>query len=195
MKSLPVRSKEVVTFHSFARKGYALFSALQKEVRIGVLSAATLTTAAPCLAHALAAPANLDAAAADSLIAGDASLKEALVSASRAPMAAQVAARQVISLTKEDLQSAGVTTVNDVLKLAVGIDVRQRGGFGLQTDISIDGTILRPATTRPTSHLILPILSASKFLRAPLRACSDRRPFQAPSISLRAQAATNSDSR
>ena len=54
-------------------------------------------------------------------------------------MAAQVAARQVISLTKEDLQSAGVTTVNDVLKLAVGIDVRQRGGFGLQTDISIDG--------------------------------------------------------
>lgn len=139
MKSLPVRSKEVVTFHSFARKGYALFSALQKEVRIGVLSAATLTTATPCLAHALSHPATFDAAVCDSLIAGDASLKEALVSASRAPMAAQVAARQVISLTKEDLQSAGVTTVNDVLKLAVGIDVRQRGGFGLQTDISIDG--------------------------------------------------------
>ncbi|WP_454891448.1 TonB-dependent receptor, partial [Alloprevotella tannerae] len=139
MKSLPVRSKEVVTFHSFARKGYALFAALQKEVRIGVLSAATLTTATPCLAHALSHPATFDAAVCDSLIAGDASLKEALVSASRAPMAAQVAARQVISLTKEDLQSAGVTTVNDVLKLAVGIDVRQRGGFGLQTDISIDG--------------------------------------------------------
>ena len=70
-----------MTFHSFARKGYALFAALQKEVRIGVLSVATLTTATPCLAHALSHPATFDAAVCDSLIAGDASLKEALVSA------------------------------------------------------------------------------------------------------------------
>ena len=29
--------------------------------------------------------------------------------------------------------------INDILKLATGVDVRQRGGFGVQTDISING--------------------------------------------------------
>ena len=29
--------------------------------------------------------------------------------------------------------------MNDVLKLCAGVDVRQRGSFGMQTDISING--------------------------------------------------------
>lgn len=66
-------------------------------------------------------------------------LGEAAVSASRAPMTANVAARQVLTLTHDDLAAAGVQSLNDVLKLSAGVDVRQRGGFGIQTDISIDG--------------------------------------------------------
>ena len=54
-------------------------------------------------------------------------------------MAANLVARQVMTLSRQDLEAAGVTSINDLLKLAVGIDVRQRGGFGMQTDISING--------------------------------------------------------
>ena len=44
-----------------------------------------------------------------------------------------------MTLTRRDLAAAGVTSINDVLKLAAGVDVRQRGGFGVQTDLSVDG--------------------------------------------------------
>ena len=39
----------------------------------------------------------------------------------------------------DDIQRAEAASVNDLLKLATGVDVRQRGGFGVQTDISING--------------------------------------------------------
>ena len=51
-KPFLLRLHEVFTFRHFARKSYALFSVLGREVRVGVLSVATLATAAPCLAQA-----------------------------------------------------------------------------------------------------------------------------------------------
>ncbi len=133
------RKAQPLTFHHFNRKGWSLFSCLHREVRIGILSIATLTSATPRLmaatpSHAEGSQAESAAAPADTL-----SLGEASVSASRAPLAANVAARQVMTLTHDDLAAAGVRTVNDVLKLSASVDVRQRGGFGIQTDISIDG--------------------------------------------------------
>ena len=125
-----------LTFRRFSRKGYALHACLGREVRIGVLTAAMLATAAPALEAR-------NMAEADTLRpteAADAgSLDEAVVQASRAPLQAAVAARLVTTLQRQDLAAAGVTTLNDVLKLAAGVDVRQRGAFGMQTDISIDG--------------------------------------------------------
>ena len=137
------KQERTTTFRRFNRKGWSLFAALHREVRIGVLGVTTLATATPCLAGVSASRAEglkvpgeseTAAVAADTLLLG-----EAAVSASRAPLAADVAARQVLTLTQRDLAAAGVRTMNDVLKLSAGIDVRQRGGFGIQTDISIDG--------------------------------------------------------
>ena len=134
------KQQAVATFSHFNRKGWSLFSCLHREVRIGMLSVATLTCATPrlmatTLAHAEGRSGDANAALhADTLALGEAS-----VAASRAPLAANVAARQVLTLTHDDLAAAGVRTVNDVLKLSASVDVRQRGGFGLQTDISIDG--------------------------------------------------------
>lgn len=130
---------DVITFRRFTRKGYALFSCLGKEVRIGVLSVAMLHSAAPCLAQEAAKPLTAKENSEDVADDGDTALGEALVSTSRAPLAAGVAVRQVMTLSREDLAAAGVSCVNDLLKQAVGVDVRQRGGFGMQTDISIDG--------------------------------------------------------
>lgn len=129
-------------FRHFNRKGYALFSALGREVKVGVLTVATLSTAAP----ALAAGAGIAAHHPLLPVAGDVSgldddrlLSEAVTTASRTPMAADVAARPVVVLQAAELAAAGVSTVNDVLKLCAGVDVRQRGAFGMQTDISIAG--------------------------------------------------------
>ena len=126
-----------LTFNSFSRKGWSLFACLHREVKIGVLSVATLASATPRLMAAMPqqAQGNTDS----SLLADTLSLGLADVSASRAPLAADVVARQVLTLTHADLAAAGVRTINAVLKLSASVDVRQRGGFGIQTDISIDG--------------------------------------------------------
>lgn len=138
MLSLQKKECEMPTFKHFSRKGYSLFAWLGIEHRIGVLGVATLCCAAPRLAAQSLRPVE-DGVPAASAHDDTNRLGEAVVSASRAPMAAAVAARQVTALTRRDLEAASVATINDVLKLTAGTDVRQRGSFGFQTDISIDG--------------------------------------------------------
>jgi outer membrane receptor for ferrienterochelin and colicin len=46
----------------------------------------------------------------------------------------------VTVLSREDIQAAPVQSINDLLKMAVGVDVRQRGPIGAQTDIGIRGS-------------------------------------------------------
>ena len=138
LSQTPRSSSAPITFRHFCRKGYALFACLGREVRVGVLGAATLACAAPCL-QAKTLPVLAESHAADSVGAPEQEVDEVVVLASRTPMAANLVARQVMTLSRQDLEAAGVTSINDLLKLAVGIDVRQRGGFGMQTDISING--------------------------------------------------------
>lgn len=128
------------TFRCFSRKGFSLFAAVGKEVKIGVLTVATLSTAAPCLAAGEVVSVRTATEDSEAITLDDEQrLGEAVTTASRAPMAVNMAARPVMTISREQLAAAGVTSVNDVLKLCAGVDVRQRGSFGLQTDISING--------------------------------------------------------
>ena len=61
------------------------------------------------------------------------------VTGSRAPLMTSQAARMVTVLEQADIAQAPVQSVNDLLKYAIGVDVRQRGPIGAQTDISIRG--------------------------------------------------------
>jgi iron complex outermembrane receptor protein len=61
------------------------------------------------------------------------------VTATRVPMALHSSARIVTLLDSVTIASAPAETVNDLLKYALGVDVRQRGAMGMQTDISIRG--------------------------------------------------------
>ena len=61
------------------------------------------------------------------------------VTATRVPMALHSSARIVTLLDSVTIASAPAETVNDLLKYALGMDVRQRGAMGMQTDISIRG--------------------------------------------------------
>ena len=125
----------IVTFRRFCRGGYAVFASLHREVRIGVL------------AIGMFASVNLPKVQAKQIVTSpdadedgeETELSEVSVVGSMAPLSALQSARIVSVITSQQIASSAAQSVNDLLKLAVGVDVRQRGGFGIQTDISIDG--------------------------------------------------------
>ena len=123
-----------MVFHQFQRKGYSLFAALGREVVISVLSVATLS--ASKAASISDETFRVDSAKAT---AREVTLDDVCVTGSRAPLTVSQAARMVTVLSREDIAQAPVQSVNDLLKMAVGVDVRQRGPLGSQTDISIRG--------------------------------------------------------
>ncbi len=127
---------DVITWKQFARKGYSAFASLHRQVRIGVLSVATLAVAAQ--AHArlndtVVMPTD------DRETIDEGEMAEVTVSGTMAPLTQLQSARIVSVLSRQDIEQAAVQSINDLFKLVTGVDVRQRGGFGIQTDISIDG--------------------------------------------------------
>ncbi len=125
--------RDVLVFRQFQRKGYSLFACLGREVVISVLSVATLSvTKAAGISDETW---RVDSAGAATTV----WLADVGVVGSRAPLAQSQAARMVTVLSREDIAQAPVHSVNDLLKYAVGADVRQRGALGAQTDVSIRG--------------------------------------------------------
>ena len=66
-------------------------------------------------------------------------LSAAEVTCTRAPLPADKAVRLVQVLDRQAIQASSAQSVNDLLKQVAGVDVRQRGAFGIQTDISVNG--------------------------------------------------------
>ena len=127
--------RQVLVFRHFGNKGYSLFACLGREVVCSVLSVATLTYAS---AESVSTnPVVTDSASMTT--AREMMLDEVSVTGSRAPLTKSQAARMVTVLERADIAQAPVQSINDLLKYAVGVDVRQRGPIGAQTDISIRG--------------------------------------------------------
>lgn len=66
-------------------------------------------------------------------------LPTAQVTASIIPAGSGKEARLVQVLSHEFIQNSAAQSVNDLLKLVAGVDVRQRGPLGVQTDIGVNG--------------------------------------------------------
>ena len=133
--------RKAIRFRQFSRKGYALFACLGRVVTIGVLSVATLRAAAVTTPDTLSVVGGSSANIADDDSPDkEATLDDVEVTGSRAPLALGQAARMVTVLTRDDIQAAPVQSINDLLKMAVGVDVRQRGPLGAQTDVGIRGS-------------------------------------------------------
>lgn len=124
------KSSRSVRFRRFTNCPYAVFRSLKNQVNIGVLTIPMLAVA------------NLNVASAQT----DNQVKEKMyemeeveVTGSRTPLTVSQAARLVTVLDREAIANAPAQSVNDLLKYAIGVDVRQRGNLGAQTDISIRG--------------------------------------------------------
>lgn len=125
----------IFRFKHFSRKSYALFACVGREVVVCTLSVATLTYAK---ADGISVRTDMaDADIADTV--RTVVLNEVDVTASRAPLAGGRVPRIVTVLGRDDIAAAPAQSVNDLLKYAVGVDVRQRGPLGAQTDVSIRG--------------------------------------------------------
>ena len=122
-------------FSHFAHSSYALFSCLGKEVIVCTLSVATLTYAKAdgisVQTHKVSDTLPLDSTTVV--------LDEVSVTGTKAPLAPGQQARMVTVLDRQQIAAAPVQSVNDLLKYAAGVDVRQRGVAGMQTDVSIRG--------------------------------------------------------
>lgn len=140
MKFINNKTSRKPSFSRFSRKGFAIFASMHQEVRIAVLSVATLGSV--CIqkveAHSIEMPANEAEEAAGETI-DEHEMNEVTVAGSMTPLTLLQSARMVSVITRSDIERAAAQSVNDLLKLATGVDVRQRGGFGIQTDISING--------------------------------------------------------
>jgi len=66
-------------------------------------------------------------------------LEPVVVTASRVPSTFSSVARNVIVITRGEIESTHVQSVQDLLEYASGVDLRQRGPHGVQADVSIRG--------------------------------------------------------
>lgn len=132
MKKVNIRKGclDAVRFRQYQNSPYAAFASLKREVTIGVLAFTTLTFANSGLISAQDVNQTVDKLY---------ELQEVQVTATRAPLTAAQSARMVTVLDSVSIASAPVQSVNDLLKYAIGVDVRQRGPIGAQTDVSIRG--------------------------------------------------------
>ena len=127
--------KEILRWRRFSHASYAVFCSLHKEVTIGVLGVAMLASVdAKAGRHV-----DSLAVVTDKELEQEEQLDALEVTASRVPLTAQEAVRLVSVLDRAAIAAAAVQSINDLLDYACGVDVRQRGDMGVQTDISIRG--------------------------------------------------------
>lgn len=117
---------EVIRWRRFSRHSYAAFCSMHKVVNIGVLSAAII--------------ASVDAKANEVHETQEQpQIYESLEDIEVTAQATQDLPGETTLLSQKQISTAAQPSVNDLLKQAPDIDVRQRGGYGIQTDISVKG--------------------------------------------------------
>ncbi|GHT00831.1 hypothetical protein FACS189421_13280 [Bacteroidia bacterium] len=133
MKQKQFHSRRACRFRQFVQKSYAAFNSLHKVVTTGVLTGCMLVFASVASAQ--------DGRDAINRVSTDdeQSLDEVVVTASKAELTLHQTAKIVTVITREEIARQPVSSIPDLLKNIVGVDVRQRGGNGVQTDISVRG--------------------------------------------------------
>lgn len=134
------KTNKTISWHRFSGANYAAFQSLGKEIRIGVLTVAMLSSVslkAEAIGTGNPSGDHRHVATDDTLTTHD--LEDVEVLATRVALSATQTPRMVTVLRAQEIAAAAVHSVNDLLEYATGVDVRQRGEYGVQTDISVRG--------------------------------------------------------
>ncbi|MDP4185283.1 MAG: TonB-dependent receptor plug domain-containing protein, partial [Bacteroidota bacterium] len=119
-----------VLFRRWGGKKYSAFASLRVIVNIGVLLVSYQVSANPGMN--LEHPDTTD-------VKRRYSLEAVQVSAQRAPVTYSQVARIVSVIERSEIEAAPVQSINELLKYLLNVDIRQRGQFGVQADVSIRG--------------------------------------------------------
>jgi len=126
--------QQAYRFRRFLRKGYSAFNSMHRLVNIGVVSGCAIA----CL-HVSVVSAQSTEGSEQQQKVMEKELDEVMVTASRVETPINQTAKLVTVITKEQIEQAPVQSIQDLLVYAANIDVIQRGGHGVQADISIRG--------------------------------------------------------
>lgn len=142
------------TFTHWSRKSYAVFNSLKAEVRIGVLALACIILTIPGKTLGIGSGSShlvgvtneddddggmlSDAVLLDS-ISDHLDLKGVVVSAQRTPVLQSDLMRSVQVISSSDILRSPSPDIAGLLQSARGVDIRKRGGFGVQADVGIRG--------------------------------------------------------
>jgi len=120
-----------VHFKNWTRKKYAIYNSLRKIIKICILS----------ITYTILIPQKTTASQRDTIrINNKIDLEEVEVIGQRSPALYSEVSRIVTVITKNEIQSAPVQSAGDLLEYITGLDVRQRGMFGIQADVNIRGS-------------------------------------------------------
>lgn len=126
-----IKTKPVACFKRWSRRGYAIFASLHRHVTIGVLAVSMSILLPPTLCAATHTS--------DSL----AVYREVEIEGVGVMGSKQSPTRSLVSQTvvfdRRSQAAEPVQTLESALRLSPSIDVRERGGKGVQADISIRG--------------------------------------------------------
>lgn len=123
-------------FRRFDNKAYSAFNSMRRIVNIGVMSSCLLVSASMKTATAQTTTHQVQQNASEI---EDQELDEVSVTTSRVALSANQSAKLVTIITREEIQRSPIQSIQDLLNYASGVDVIQRGGHGVQADISIRG--------------------------------------------------------
>lgn len=123
----------VLRFKRWARRSYAVFNSIGRSIRIGVLSLSCSILVLP--GHSQEQPDSSRTIATEREI----DLGEVVVSAQRTPVVQSQLMRVVQVITRAEIEQAPASDLAGLLEHLRGVDIRQRGAFGMQADISIRG--------------------------------------------------------
>ncbi len=123
----------LIIFRRWSRKSYAVFSSLSKVIRIGILS----------LVYSILALPGHTQQRADTLTGRDLpseqQLQEVVVSAQLSPVVQSQLMRVVQVVSRTEIEQAPARDLASLLSNLRGVDIRKRGTYGMQADISIRG--------------------------------------------------------
>jgi len=129
-KSLKQKNRKLRFFHKWTNKGYGIFNSLKVMVKICVIPATYSLVASPTVAIAqtdtVSVSRHLD-------------LKEVVVSTKLKAESYSELNRVVQVVTQEEIQQISASSLQDVLEKVINVDIRQRGGNGVQGDMIFRG--------------------------------------------------------
>jgi vitamin B12 transporter len=123
-------NKPTLFFRKWSRKKYAAFSSIHKVVKMCSLGLAYTIIACPDAIFA-----QTDTSAVSKII----EIDEVEIVGQKSPGIYSQLPRMVEVITREEIENSPSQSIPDVLEFTPGVDIKQRGPLGIQSDIHIRG--------------------------------------------------------